>query len=99
MPPEQGEFLLAKPCRSTAGKALRARVPEARDAVAARPAGLDQADAVSALPAELAEHAGAGGDLCLERWLVGGGQAQYGAGHCGRCAELRLQRPQSDCHV
>ena len=41
----------------------------------------------------------AGGDLCLERWLVGGGQAQYGAGHCGRCAELLLQSPQPDCHV
>src|SRR5271170_3035867 len=41
----------------------------------------------------------AGGGLCLERWLVGGGQAQHGAGHCGRCTELRLQRPKPDRHM
>jgi len=37
-------------------EAQRARVREARDAVAARPAGIDQADLVSALPPELADH-------------------------------------------
>jgi hypothetical protein len=38
-------------------------------------------------------------NLRLERWLVGGGQAQHGGGHRGRRAYLRLQRPQPDGHV
>jgi hypothetical protein len=38
-------------------------------------------------------------DLRLEPRLVGGGQAQHGAGHRGRRAEFRLQRPQPDRDV
>jgi hypothetical protein len=57
LPPERGEFFLVS---NQAGvglsEAQRARVREARDAVAARPAGIDQADLVSALPPELADH-------------------------------------------
>src|SRR5580700_9285337 len=58
LPPERGEFLLANQAGAGGGLSdtQRARVREARDAVAARPAGIDQADLVSALPAELADH-------------------------------------------
>ncbi len=56
LPPERGEFLLANQAGAGLSDTQRARVREARDAVAARPAGIDQADLVSALPAELADH-------------------------------------------
>jgi hypothetical protein len=56
LPPERGEFLLANQAGAGLPEAQRARVREARDAVAGRPAGVDQADLVSALPAELADH-------------------------------------------
>ena len=76
MPPEQGEFLLANHAGAQPAEALRARVREARNAVAARPAGLDQTDAVSALPAELADHAAqvgmtpAGATMQAEGWDI-----------------------------
>lgn len=57
MAAEHGELLLAGQSGATAPEAQRARVREARDAVAARPAGIDQAGIVSALPTELAGHA------------------------------------------
>jgi hypothetical protein len=57
LPPERGEFFLVSNQASVgSSEAQRARVREARDAVAARPAGIDQADLVSALPPELADH-------------------------------------------
>jgi hypothetical protein len=57
LPPERGEFFLVSNQASVGlSEAQRARVREARDAVAARPAGIDQADLVSALPPELADH-------------------------------------------
>ena len=56
LPPERGEFLLANQAGAGLSDTQRARVGEARDAVAARPGGIDQADLVSALPAELADH-------------------------------------------
>src|SRR6266567_1727431 len=57
LPPERGEFFLVSNQASVGlSEAQRARVREARDAVAARPAGVDQADLVSALPPELADH-------------------------------------------
>src|SRR5690348_14676478 len=37
--------------------------------------------------------------LRVERWLVGGGQAQHGAGHQRRRTDLRLHRPQPDGQV
>src|ERR1700684_2054722 len=36
------------------------------------------------------------GNLDRERWLIGRGQTQYGAGNRGRRADPRLQRPQPD---
>jgi hypothetical protein len=57
MAAEHGELLLAGQTGAAAPEAQRARVREARDAVAARPAGIEQASIVSALPAELAGHA------------------------------------------
>jgi hypothetical protein len=57
MAAEHGELLLAGQAGAAAPEAQRARVREARDAVAGRPAGIDQAGIVSALPAELAGHA------------------------------------------
>jgi hypothetical protein len=57
LPSERGELFLAS---NQTGVELtetqRARVRDARDAVAARPAGIDQTDLVSALPPELADH-------------------------------------------
>ena len=56
LPQEQGEFLLANRAEAGLSETQRGRVGEARNAVAARPAGIDQADLVSALPTELADH-------------------------------------------
>jgi hypothetical protein len=76
MPAEQGEFLLANHAGARPGEALRARIREALDVVAARPARLDQASAVSALPAELADHAAqvtmtpAGAAMQAEGWDI-----------------------------
>lgn len=56
-PAEHGEFLLAAQARAVGTEALRARVREARDAVEARPPGLDQVGLISAPPAELAGYA------------------------------------------
>ena len=57
LPPEQGEFLLVSNrsgTELTGAESDRAR--QAREAVAARAAGIDQAGLVSALPPELAGH-------------------------------------------
>jgi hypothetical protein len=55
--PEQGEFLLANRAEAGPPEDHRARVREARDAVAARPVWGDRAGLVSPLPAELGDHA------------------------------------------
>ena len=56
LPREHGESLLASQAEGELSETQRARVSEARDAVAARPAGIDQADLISPLPDELADH-------------------------------------------
>ena len=55
--PEQGEFLLANRAEVGPPEDRRARVREAREAVAARPVWGDRAGLVSPLPAELGDHA------------------------------------------
>jgi len=76
LPPEQGEFLLANHAGARPAEALRARIREALSAVAARPAGLDQTAAVSALPPELTDHAAqvgmtlAGASMQAEGWDI-----------------------------
>lgn len=57
MAAEHGELLLAGQVRAAAPEVQRARVRATRAAVAARRAGIDQTGIVSALPAELADHA------------------------------------------
>jgi hypothetical protein len=57
LPQEHAETLLASQADGELSDAQRARVSHARDAVAARPAGIDQAGLISPLPAELADHA------------------------------------------
>lgn len=56
LPQEHGESLLARQAEDGLSQAQLTRVSQARDAVAARPAGIDQAGVVSPLPAELAGH-------------------------------------------
>lgn len=76
LPPERGEFLLTSQAGALTPEAQRARVREARDAVAARPVGIDQADLISALPAELADHVArlgttsAGAAMRVEGWDI-----------------------------
>jgi hypothetical protein len=76
LPPERGEFLLANQAGAGLPDTQRARVHEARDAVASRQAGIDQADLVSALPAELADHVTrlemtpAGATIRTEGWNI-----------------------------
>lgn len=77
LPPERGEFfLVSNKAGVELSEAQRARVREARNAVAARPAGVDQADLVSALPPELADHVtrlgmtSAGAAMRTEGWDI-----------------------------
>jgi hypothetical protein len=76
MAAEHGELLLAGQAGAAAPEVQRARVRETRDAVASRPAGIDQADIVSALPAELAGHAArleatpAGAEMRADGWEI-----------------------------
>jgi hypothetical protein len=56
LPPERGEFFLADQAGTGLSGSQRARVRNARDAVSARPAGIDQAGLISAVPAVLADH-------------------------------------------
>lgn len=77
LPPERGEYILVS---NWAGVELtdqqRARVRQARDAVAARPIGIDQTDLVSAVPPELVGHLArlqaipAGTRMFQEGWTV-----------------------------
>lgn len=77
LPPERGELFVVS---NRAGVELtdeqQARVREARDAVAARPVGIDQADLVSAAPPDLAGHLArlqatpAGTGMLQEGWTV-----------------------------
>jgi len=76
LPPERGEFLLANQAGAGLPETQRARVRETRDAVAGRSAWVDQADLVSALPAELADHVArlgltpAGAAMRAEGWDI-----------------------------
>jgi hypothetical protein len=76
LPREQGESLLARQADGELSEAQRIRVRAARDAVAARPAGLDQADLISPPPGMLAEHVTrlgstpAGGWMHAEGWEI-----------------------------
>lgn len=76
LPAEPAEFLLAEQAGAGPSEAQRTRVREARDAVVARPAGIDQAGLVSALPAELAGHVAqlestpAGAGMRAEGWDI-----------------------------
>jgi len=74
LPAERGELVLVS---NRAGVELteeqRARVRQARDAVDARPIGIDQTDLVSALPPELADHLAR-----LEATPAGAGMRQEG---------------------
>lgn len=56
LPPEHGESLLAKQTEYELSEGQRERVTQARAAVAARPAGIDQAGLLSPLPDELTDH-------------------------------------------
>jgi hypothetical protein len=76
LPREHGEFLLASQAEGELSETQRARVSEARDAVAARPAGIDQAGLISPLPDELADHVTrlgstpAGAGMRAEGWEI-----------------------------
>jgi hypothetical protein len=76
MPLEQAEALLANQAEGELSDAQRARVSQARDAVAARPAGIDQAGLVSPLSDELADHVArlgatpAGARMRAEGWEI-----------------------------
>lgn len=76
LPQEHGESLLANQAEGELSETQRARVSEARDAVAARPAGIDQAGLVSPLPGELADHVArlgetpAGARMRAEGWEI-----------------------------
>jgi ParB-like chromosome segregation protein Spo0J len=56
LPREHGESLLARQAEDGLPETQRARVSRARDTVAARAAGIDQAGLISPLPDELAGH-------------------------------------------
>ncbi|HTU76354.1 MAG TPA: hypothetical protein VMG38_22785 [Trebonia sp.] len=57
LPQEHAEYLLASQADGELSGAQRGRVSQARDAIAARPSGIDQDGLISPLPGELADHA------------------------------------------
>jgi len=76
LPQDHGESFLARQADDGLSEVQRARAAAARDAVAARPAGIDQANVVSPLPEELAGHVArldstpAGARMRAEGWEI-----------------------------
>jgi hypothetical protein len=77
LPSEQGEFLLAGQVGAPPSEQHRARMREARDEVAAREGGINQAALVSAPPSELADHLArlestpGGARMLADGWRIG----------------------------